>query len=214
MRQSIILLFSYSRYHWRKYFATEKVTHNEKELIFHHSNFQTPYPYLIYLYYISTCIIIIFHFPLGLSNFQLYLLTCPPYQPVSTHRNDNEKTKARDHDTIKNVQRAEQEEERKGGQGCTCAPFRGVRRVVSLGENERRGFAISRHPSCNASLRPLLSSSSIVSPFLSPLHARCTLIGKHRPATLIAIGRRFLQITTLVRRRANQPSRDPRYRVR
>lgn len=85
---------------------------------------------------------------------------------------------------------------------------------MSLGENERRGFAISRHPSCNASLHPLLSSSSIVSPFLSPLHARCTLIGKHRPATLIAIGRRFLQITTLVRRRANQPSRDPRYRVR
>lgn len=162
----------------------------------------------IYLYYNN----------LPLSTWTVQFSTIPTYlSTISTgiySSNDNEKTKARDHDTIKNVQRAEQEEERKGGQGCTCAPFRGVRRVVSLGENERRGFAISRHPSCNASLRPLLSSSSIVSPFLSPLHARCTLIGKHRPATLIAIGRRFLQITTLVRRRANQPSRDPRYHVR
>lgn len=39
-------------------------------------------------------------------QFSTTYLLIPPY-PVSTHRNDNEETKARDHDTIKNVQRGE-----------------------------------------------------------------------------------------------------------
>lgn len=64
-------------------------------------------------------------------------------------------------------------------------------------EKTRRGFAISRHPSCNAAIS--LSPRSISS-------GCCTLIGKHRPAALIAIGQRFLQITTLVRRRAKPAS--------
>lgn len=105
-------------------------------------------------------------------------------------------------------------EEKRGRRGLHLCPVSGCQAGRVASERTRDAALPLADTRRATRARPLLSSSAVVSPFLSPLHARCTLIGKHRPAALIAIGRRFLQITTLVRRRANQPSRDPRYRVR
>lgn len=143
--------------HWKSY--------NEKELIFHHSNFQTLYPYLIYLYYISTCIIIIFHFPLGLSNFQLYLLTCPPYQPVSTHRMTTKRQRREIMTPLRTSSELNRKRKERGGRvalvprfgvsGGSCPSERTRDAALPLADTRRATrvcvLSFPPHPSCRPS---------------------------------------------------------------
>lgn len=98
-------------------------------------------------------------------QFSTTYLLIPPY-PVSTHRNDNEETKARDHDTIKNVQRGEQEEERGevgrvafvprfGVSGGSCPSERTRDAALPLADTRRATrvctLSFPPHPSCRPS---------------------------------------------------------------